>query len=410
MGQRVSLFESDPVPELRGLASLTDPDDDVAAVIDLAVLGGRGDGKTQFLVHAIRALQARAAAVTGAEADLNRAVMRLVLDPRAPRPEATPPGVVPHFTFRVAAATLFEQLGWRGALLLARRLARVGGLIVLASLLAATGVGAGILHHGSACVIGLAGGAFVAAVAALAARRRIAHAGDIEIAFWDIAGEHVYSEAAADYHAILGQLVDARQRRAVCLGRPYAFAPVLICNPLVLGTLDDASPYARLRAVLPLFAALSRGDARALIAINRWQVVDPICERGAVRDEVITVHAGGAGGARPVYRVARERVRVHCLDAEDGHDGHIAIRHVRYDTALHSRIERGEGDAALTYAYDEGPGALGGDARRRFLTWIAQLPTWNGPRVEPPARESAREPARERATEHTPPEVWARPR
>jgi hypothetical protein len=407
MGQRVPLFASEPVPELRGLASLTDPDDDVAAVIDLAVLGGRGDGKTQFLVHAIRALQARAAAVTGVEAEHNRAVMRLVLDPRAPRPDATPPGVVPHFTFRVAAATLFEQLGWRGALALARRLARVGRLIVCAGLLLASGIAAATLHHASASVIGIAGGAFVAALAALAARRRIARAGDIEVAFWDVAGEHVYSETAADYHALLGQLVDARSRRAEKVGRAYAFAPVLICNPLVLGTLDDASPYARLRAVLPLFAALAGGEARALIAINRWQIVDPICQRGTARDQVVTVQAAAVGdGVKPSYQVARERVRVHCLDAEDGHDGHVAIRHVRYDTALHSRIERGDSEAALTYVYDDGPGALGAAARRRFLTWLAELPTWTARRASTPSLV----PARESEPERAPPEVWARPR
>src|SRR5215467_3085853 len=98
--RRTPLFAADPVGELRGLATLTDPDD-VGAVIDLAVIGARGDGKTQFIVHAIRALHAHAPAVPGAEQDLNRDIMRLVLDPRATRPEATPPGVMPHFTFRM---------------------------------------------------------------------------------------------------------------------------------------------------------------------------------------------------------------------------------------------------------------------------------------------------------------------
>src|SRR5258705_9940526 len=79
--RRTPLFADDPVGELRGLATLTDPDDEVAAVIDLAVIGARGDGKTQFIVHAIRALHAHAPAVEGAEQNLNRHVMRLVLDP-----------------------------------------------------------------------------------------------------------------------------------------------------------------------------------------------------------------------------------------------------------------------------------------------------------------------------------------
>ena len=74
--RRTPLFADEPIAELRGLAALTDPDDDVAAVIDLAVMGARGDGKTQFLVHAIRALHGRAPALTGGEQELNLAMMR----------------------------------------------------------------------------------------------------------------------------------------------------------------------------------------------------------------------------------------------------------------------------------------------------------------------------------------------
>ncbi|HEY1554170.1 MAG TPA: hypothetical protein VGF94_05015 [Kofleriaceae bacterium] len=409
--RRVALFASEPVPELRGLAALTDPDDDVAAVIDLALMGARGDGKTQFLVHAIRALHARAPALAGGEAEHNRAVMRLVLDPRAPRPDATPPGVVPHFTFRARASVLFEQLGWRGAFSLARRLARVGGLVALACGLGAAAVGCALVHRVPLAAIAAAGAALIAASAVLVARTRIARAGEIEIAFWDVAGEHVYGEGAADYHALLGRLVDARRRRAAAVGRAYAFAPVLICNPLALGTFEEGSPYARMRAVLPLFAALDREASRALIAVNRWAVVDPICERGALREEVVTVTARARGeGAMPAYRVARERVRVCCLDAEDGRDGHVAIDHVRYDTAIASRVEPGggdgDGDPTLIYEYDDGPGAFGGDARRRFLAWLVRLPHWTAVRAAAPRVEPERD-ARGEPIAH---EVWARPR
>src|SRR5262249_27512720 len=138
--RRTALFADEPISELRGLATLTDPDDDVAAVIDLAVMGARGDGKTQFLVHAIRALQARSPALATPEQDLNRGIMRLVLDPRAPRPDATPPGVVPHFTFRLRAATVFDRLPWRSALRLATRLGGVGALVALATALVIGGV------------------------------------------------------------------------------------------------------------------------------------------------------------------------------------------------------------------------------------------------------------------------------
>ncbi len=305
--RRSALFAQEPVPELRGLASLTDPepggDDAVAAVIDLAVMGARGDGKTQFLVHAIRALHARAPSLVGGEAEHNRAVMRLVLDPRAPRPDATPPGVVPHFTFRARASVLFEQLGLLASLSLARQLARVGGWILLACVLAGTAIGCAVTHQTAVAAMTGGGAALVAAIAVLVARSRIARAGEIEIAFWDVAGEHVYGDGAADYHALLGRLVDARRRRAESLGRAYAFAPVLICNPLALGTLDEGSPYTRMRAVLPLFAALDRDGSRALVAVNRWSVVDRICMRGARRDEVISVvTAQGARRTRPTSR------------------------------------------------------------------------------------------------------------
>ena len=243
-------------------------------MIDLAVIGARGDGKTQFLVHAIRALHGRAPALTGGEQELNRAIMRLVLDPRAPRPDATPPGVVPHFTFRARASTLYDQLGWTGAWRLASKIARVGGLLAFAYLLVVGGIAAMLLYNVQRGVIVAGAGAMLAAIGALLARRRIARAGEIEIVFWDVAGEQVYSSNAADYHALMGRLVDARRQRCEELGRAYAFAPVLICNPLALGMLDEASPYARLRALLPLFAAIDRGAGRALVAINRWSVVD----------------------------------------------------------------------------------------------------------------------------------------
>nr|HEX4317031.1 hypothetical protein [Kofleriaceae bacterium] len=426
---RMSLFAREPVPELRGLASLTDPGDDVAAVIDLAVMGARGDGKTQFLVHAIRALHGRAPALAGTEAELNRAVMRLVLDPRAPRPDATPPGVLPHFTFRARPETLYAQLGWRGSWLLASRIGRVGRWLVLAYALVAAGVAVAIARDPARGVVVAAIGAAMAAIASLVARRRIARSGEIEIVFWDVAGEQIYSQTAADYHALLAELVAQRRRRADELGRAYAYAPVLICNPLALGTLDGAPPFARLRELLPLFAAIDREATTALIAINRWSVVDRICARGAQRDEVVRVTTCARDEAdQPAQRVARERVRAECLDAEDGRRGDVLVRYVRYDTALHctvgdvARDGDGDGDGhasgepELRYEYDDGPGTFSGDARRRFLDWLVAVPRWRPTRRRRPAtaREAdAREPAdahREFApTPGLTTDVWGRP-
>src|SRR5262245_9731183 len=182
---RTQLFADEPVGELRGLATLTDPDD-VAAVIDLAVIGARGDGKTQFIVHAIRAMHAHAPALDGAEQVLNRDVLKLVLDPRATRPDATPPGVVPHFTFRMRTAGLFAGLSRLAAVRLACRATGITAALVLCVLLVVVGVVVGALRGVSPGVIVGASGALIGGFAALASRRRIARVGDVEVAFWDV--------------------------------------------------------------------------------------------------------------------------------------------------------------------------------------------------------------------------------
>jgi hypothetical protein len=386
---RARVFADEPVGELRGLATLTDPDD-VTAVIDLAVIGARGDGKTQFIVHAIRAMHAHAPALDGPEQILNRDVLKLVLDPRATRPDATPPGVVPHFTFRMRTAGLFARLSGLGAVRLACRATGVAtaliagvGLVVLGAIIGVKlGAGAGVIVGASGFVVG--------GLAALAARRRIARTGDVEVAFWDVAGEQVYSAAAADYYNLLAHLVAARRRRAEELGRAYAFAPILICNPIALGTADEGSPYERMRQLLPLFAALDQSAARAMIAINRWAVVDPICARGALRDEVVTVSSSGRGEPpSPACAVAREQVRANCLDAEDGRDQNVRLTYLRYDTAIKTQVEFDRDAATISYAYDDGPGAFSGVAATRFLDWVVSLVQWPAQRHEPAAMTAA---------------------
>jgi hypothetical protein len=388
---RRPLFADEPVPALRGLAALGDPDDGVAAVIDVPVIGARGDGKTQFIVHAIRTLRAHAPALTGDEQALNREVMRIVLDPRASRPDATPPGVVPHYVFRVRPAAQLGRLGWFGALRALRRGGGASGALAVSTLVAIA-IGAVVAAATRMPTIGVAVGVvgivLAAVITLVLARRRLARAGEVEVVFWDIAGEHVYSAAAADYYALLANLVDARRRRADELGRGYALAPALICNPVALGTNDEGSPYHRLRQLLPLFAALDQHAPRALIAINRWSVVDPICARGAARDEEIAVHVGGHGDGEPPApaRVVRDVVRGHCLDVEDGRDGEVALRYLRYDTAIAADIAVDD-DGAIHYDFEDGPGAFTGDAQQRFLGWLLDLVRW--PRAGAPAADPA---------------------
>ncbi len=402
---RTQLFADEPVGELRGLATLTDPDD-ATAVIDLAVIGARGDGKTQFIVHAIRAMHAHAPALDGPEQVLNRDVLKLVLDPRATRPDATPPGVVPHFTFRMRSAGLFDRLSWLGAIRLAWRATGVATALVLGAALVVIGAVVGLkLGIGPGVIVG-ASGLAVGGAAALAARRRIARTGDVEVAFWDVAGEQVYSAAAADYYGLLAHLVEARRRRAAELGRAYAFAPVLICNPIALGTADEGSPYERMRQLLPLFAALDPGSARAMIAINRWAVVDPICARGALRDEVLSVASCGRGEApAPARAVAREQVRAHCLDAEDGRDQDVRLTYLRYDTAIKAHVDADHEAGAITYVYDDGPGAFSGAAATCFLDWVIGMVRWSA-RREPVASTA---PAPELAAGSLPPATQVAP-
>ncbi|HEY4239858.1 MAG TPA: hypothetical protein VGM88_08580 [Kofleriaceae bacterium] len=391
---RTSLFAGEPVAELRGLASLSDPDE-AGAVIDLAVIGARGDGKTQFIVHAIRAMHAHAPALAGAEQTLNRDVLRLVLDPRATRPDATPPGIVPHATFRMRTTGLLGRLGITGAIALVRRATGVGAALILALLLVGAGVAADLRVGPTPAAVFLAGAILVGAVAIAVARRRIAHLGDVEVAFWDVAGEQVYSSSAVDYYNLLAHLVASRRARAEALGRPYAFAPILICNPIALGSADEGSPYERMRQLLPLFAALDEHTANALVAINRWAVVDPICARGALRDEVVSVSTSARGEpGGPAHEVSREQVRAHCLDAEDGRDRDVRITYVRYDTAIKAQVEVDKEAGTLAYAYDDGPGAFSGDAAPRFLDWVLGLVRWEQRQAaEAPAEAAAPAPA-----------------
>jgi hypothetical protein len=136
-----------------------------------------------------------------------------------------------------------------------------------------------------------------------------------------------------------------------------------------------------MRQLLPLFAALDPRAARALIAINRWAVVDPICARGALRDEVVSISPCGRGEApAPARAVAREQVRAHCLDAEDGRDQDVRLTYLRYDTAIKAQVEVDREAATIAYGYDDGPGAFSGAAATRFLDWAVGLVLWPVPR------------------------------
>jgi hypothetical protein len=419
---RQTIFDREDIQGMRGLASLTEPgaDEPVGAIVDLAVMGARGDGKTQFIVHAIRTLRAYAPALTGAERDFHRDVLEVVMNAHAPRPEATPPGVVPHYVFRIRPESLLAQIGMLDRLGLYRRAAGLLGHWLLA-LVNAVVLGAALVALRGGVDAVAVGGAVVAlalgaAAGGLVARRRFVQRGVIEIVFWDVAGEHVYRGSAADYYGFLGALVTRRRERSPG-GRAYAFAPVLLCNPTALGTRTQGSSYTRLRQILPMFASLNEALPRGLVAINRWAVVDHVCAPDADRDDVVAVaHRPRAPGSEAVAgrteirpasgevdpsalphlpAVRRDVVRAHCLDAEDGRESELDIAYLRYDAGMQCEIEErpwpgwealdeeikaqwqppaeGAPQRLLDYVYEDGPGAFEGEARRDFLRWLAHL-------------------------------------
>lgn len=413
---RLPTFNSEEVGGMRGLTSLTEPaqDDSVGAIVDVAVIGARGDGKTQFIVHAIRTLRAYAPLLTGAEHQYNRDVLQVVMNAREPRPEATAPGVIPHYVFRIRPDSLLSQVGTLGRLALYGRVAGLWTYLLLALVNAAAVAGALTwLRHGLdaaviAATLGLFGAGALAAM--IVARRRFVRRGDIEIVFWDVAGEHVYSGSAADYYSFLSALVRMRREHASA-ERSYAFAPVLICNPVALGTRVEGSSYARLRQIIPLFASLNEPLARALVAINRWSVVQRVCAPDSDREELVAVLARARVGgdaedtimeataadlpARALPVVKRDVLRKHCLDAEDGTDNDVHFSYLRYDAGIQCEFHEqpwkawselavhaasrwraptaGNPDVVLDYIYEDGPGSFEGEVRRSFLNWLAAL-------------------------------------
>ncbi|HKA87992.1 MAG TPA: hypothetical protein VKE22_10015 [Haliangiales bacterium] len=394
---RVALFAEEPAPGLSGLAGLTSPDDDVTAVVDAVVLGAKSDGKTQLITHLIRTLDAQAPPGLSEEERLqNDKILALVLNAKRPQPEANPDKKVRHYVFRVKAKKLLHGLGTRGALRFLLRGAALAGALVSVGAVA----GAVALLRGAAdtwaVVAGLVAGALGAAWGAFLRRRELLRLGDIEIVFWDVAGEDVYSDRGAGaYHSFLTELARARRQRP---GR-YAFAPILVCNPMVVGRLAHDSPYARLRMILPSFAALDRPAPEILVVVNRWVLVRSVLGDGEERaDETLAIwpvarDAPAAAGApaEPLPLVTRSVVERHCLDAEPERVGGTRFRTIHYEAGLDAQAhvscypgwaalpdelklrfaDPGPADRLVEYRYAEGPGALAGDASAAFHAWLA---------------------------------------
>lgn len=430
---RTVLFDKEPVPGLSGLAGLTAPQGGVSLVMDVVVLGAKGDGKTQLITHAIRTLDARAAIGLSADELLqNEKILHLVLNAKRPLPEANPDRKVRHYVFRVRPEVIAAGLGPLARLALLVR-ARLVGPYLLATLASAALVfGAIALLRGAVDVAAFVGAGLSAAaglaLAGAAARRALAERGDAEVVFWDVAGEDVYSDrGAGSYHSFLSALTE--RRRADRRDGSYALAPVLICNPQGLGKSLTDSPYARLRMILPTFATL-HGRPEVLVVVNRSRLAAAVCDRQAAADEIAAVlpvardasspgpGAQGTAPLDPLPVVRRDVVLAHCYDAEPEAAGTTRFTTIRYDAGLDAetrddpwpgyeqlpadaRARWGEPSGAdeiarlIEYRYAEGPGTLSGDAALGFFGWLARVgwPWWRPtvagvtPAAQPAARE-----------------------
>jgi hypothetical protein len=453
---RTVLFDKEPIQGLSGLAGLTapGPGEDVAMVVDAIVLGAKGDGKTQLITHAIRTLDARGAPGLSPDEQLqNEKILGLVLNAKRPLPEANPDQKVRHYVFRVKLANLLAGLGAAGRLGLVLRARAARGYLAAVALSLPVVLGALAALRGAVDAATLAGTAVAGVLGALWAlhvgRRDLAARGDVEVVLWDVAGEDVYSDRGAGaYHAFLSALV--ARRRAATHG--YALAPILICNPLALGRSPTDSPYARLRMIMPTFAALDQPQPEVLVVVNRSRLAAAVCApRAAEAGELIAVlplardapaPAGGEAAEDPLPVVRRQVVLAHCYDGEPAAVGATRFRTIRYDAGLDAETSEAEwrgmeglpadargrwrapeGDGAparaIEYRYAEGPGSLTGDAAAGFYAWLVRVlwpwgraqarPTPAAPAAEPdahgtvkmyaPSMAAAAEVERERARE-----------
>jgi hypothetical protein len=223
----------------------------------------------------------------------------------------------------------------------------------------------------------------MAIVSVVLSVRRFKSAGEIEVVFWDVAGEDALR--GGDYHELLRTVVERRREE----DRPYGFAPVLVCNPLSLERHEDGGSYVRLKKVLPLYASLDRADRRALVVITRSNLIEEICADGSDEDEKVAVrslarrnaHGRADAGATPVHHgapvlVRRGAVQRHCRDAEDGLENGVETTYLRYDAGDDCTLETKPGDdgtQVLEYTYTDDVAAFEGEARGKFLGWLAEV-------------------------------------
>ena len=375
-----------PLPGCLASLSQPSPSAPVGAVIDLALLGARGAGKTQLLYLLLRTLRARAPELEGEEEAQQRALVAAALG------GPPPPGGAGacHAITSLPVSSLLDEIGaggraacyWRAGLGRSLALSVVAGGAVACAL---------VLWRGRvdplAILIALGLVAAGALFGWMGARGRWLDLHEIEIALWDPsrrsghgsgtirlhavpppdterstgrpAGPDPLPPGPAELHPLFTQLVRERRRWSPPWRR-HAFAPILVVNPIDLGRDPERNDVGRLRRLLPLFAALGGPTGRALIAISRWSAVEAVCRPDSDRRAVVRVHAAGMGGDCST-EVSRETVRRICLDAEDGREGDMVVHHLRYDAGW---PESGAGEPRADRAGGPGPAHQDGHAHQ----------------------------------------------
>jgi hypothetical protein len=379
-------------------------------VVDLALLGARGAGKTQLLYLLLRTLRARAPELQGEEELQQRAIIAAALGGPPPPVSAGPT----HAIASLSVTSLLDELGGGGRAACYWRTGLARSLI-LSMLAAFCVVGAFTLWRGRIdplivlLALGLvaAGGGF----GWVAARSRWLELGEIEIALWDPArwpgtgtirlhavpppgaasAEAEPPPGPAELHPVFSQLVRERKRRGAPWRR-HVFAPILVVNPIDLGRDPELGDVGRLRRLLPVFAALGGPSRRAMIAISRWSAVEAVCRPDSDRRAIVHLKTEGMGGGGDT-QVSRETLRRLCLDAEDGREGDMMLHHLRYDAGWAQReLEPGgaldpdgsdpgesrPADGTVSFSWSDPMIGLEGEARRAFFLFLASL-------LEPPA-------------------------
>jgi hypothetical protein len=384
---RFALFGQEIEGGLAGLGDATEPttDEPVRAVIDLALIGEAGDGKTELAATLIRTLRAHAPDLGPGEAANNQSALRAVMG--AESPAAGDGERVAHYTFRVAIDSVIEMLPPLARLgILARtgvaRLPLAPSVMLLGAATALAWTLPAPLHT-LPPIAALILSAMLVARSFRVAGDIVADAGEIELVIWDPPGKLFDGERTAELYDLLAHL--SRRRRAVQPGwRTYAFVPVLLINPARFGRAGRRN---RLRGLLPMFAALGGRDPRAVVAINRWALVAGACPPGSRKDETAAVRIETHGAEPERLTLDRDALTRACVEVEDGRDGGLALTHIRYEACADPEVAS-EGDETV-YRASGGGGTLSGEARRHLAALLAELALAGAEPPPPPHAEPA---------------------